>query len=368
LHHRRRDGAGGGAHTPTTINSEDNRTSGTATTEQEWSPPVGDDEMDDAEIDAMVSHTFHGEDSACSLSSCSSCSDEVDDFTANLEDDFDETLTFGPSDDDVNQAVRRRLNQAKRDHHNKRHMHHRRLRARALLKSQREEAAKGAPVTEDDWRSAQLNEDEIIRVGSYTQAERQRKIQRFLEKRRRRVWSKKILYSCRKNFADKRPRVGGRFVKIKEDGESAAGASSVGSGTDGTPGAEEHVGGVQGGGSLSTSPVGFSFPAGLGFHALTQHMHGLLGGGMTAFSLPLAAYQHTSLTPAAASSFFAAMQMPFPSPAAAAAASSVGSSALSFHKQETPPSAMSVAPAAPSALSAALAPRLPDAKPHPPAT
>lgn len=54
------------------------------------------------------------------------------------------------------------------------------------------------------------------RLGSYSPSERARKIQRFHEKRSRRVWSKKILYGCRKSFADKRPRIGGRFVKMVE--------------------------------------------------------------------------------------------------------------------------------------------------------
>ena len=38
-------------------------------------------------------------------------------------------------------------------------------------------------------------------------------IQRFREKRLRRNWAKKIRYTCRKNLADRRIRVKGRFVK-----------------------------------------------------------------------------------------------------------------------------------------------------------
>ncbi len=37
-----------------------------------------------------------------------------------------------------------------------------------------------------------------------------------MEKRKRRVWTKRVKYDVRKNFADSRLRVKGRFVK-KED-------------------------------------------------------------------------------------------------------------------------------------------------------
>jgi hypothetical protein len=51
------------------------------------------------------------------------------------------------------------------------------------------------------------------RVGIYTPAERAAIIARFHNKRSRRVWNKKIRYNCRKNLADRRLRVKGRFVK-----------------------------------------------------------------------------------------------------------------------------------------------------------
>lgn len=53
-------------------------------------------------------------------------------------------------------------------------------------------------------------------IGIYTPEERKRRIERFWEKRRSRVWTKKVKYDVRKNFADSRIRVKGRFVK-KED-------------------------------------------------------------------------------------------------------------------------------------------------------
>lgn len=51
------------------------------------------------------------------------------------------------------------------------------------------------------------------RIGVYTASERAAIIARFQAKRSRRVWNKKIRYSCRKNLADRRLRVKGRFVK-----------------------------------------------------------------------------------------------------------------------------------------------------------
>ena len=54
------------------------------------------------------------------------------------------------------------------------------------------------------------------RIGIYTPAERAAIIARFQSKRTRRVWNKKIRYNCRKNLADRRLRVKGRFVKRTE--------------------------------------------------------------------------------------------------------------------------------------------------------
>lgn len=51
------------------------------------------------------------------------------------------------------------------------------------------------------------------RVGIYSTEERAAIISRFHNKRTRRVWNKKIRYNCRKNLADRRLRVKGRFVK-----------------------------------------------------------------------------------------------------------------------------------------------------------
>eukprot|EP00940_MAST-03C_sp_MAST-3C-sp2_P000090 g90.t1 len=50
-------------------------------------------------------------------------------------------------------------------------------------------------------------------VGIYNPEERQKVLKRYHDKRRSRNWAKKIRYSCRKNLAEKRHRVHGRFVK-----------------------------------------------------------------------------------------------------------------------------------------------------------
>lgn len=62
------------------------------------------------------------------------------------------------------------------------------------------------------------------RIGIYTRAERAAIIARFQSKRTRRVWNKKIRYNCRKNLADSRLRVKGRFVKRATLAAAAAAA------------------------------------------------------------------------------------------------------------------------------------------------
>jgi hypothetical protein len=56
------------------------------------------------------------------------------------------------------------------------------------------------------------------RVGAYSKEERQMRINRFRDKKKKRVWRKQIKYDCRKRLADTRPRIKGRFVSRKEDG------------------------------------------------------------------------------------------------------------------------------------------------------
>jgi hypothetical protein len=53
-------------------------------------------------------------------------------------------------------------------------------------------------------------------VGAYSPESRTVRIERYMQKRNNRVWTKTVKYDVRKNFADSRLRVKGRFVK-KED-------------------------------------------------------------------------------------------------------------------------------------------------------
>jgi hypothetical protein len=105
---------------------------------------------------------------------------------------------------------------------------------------------KGDPYWQADGR-------ECGNVGLYPPSERRRRIDRFLEKRRSRVWSKSVKYDVRKNFADSRIRVKGRFVK-KEEQEFMLEALGVqqgeGEGAEGGEGGE----GSEGTGSEGSTP------------------------------------------------------------------------------------------------------------------
>jgi len=56
-------------------------------------------------------------------------------------------------------------------------------------------------------------------VGIYTPSQRQTLLQKFRHKRQTRKWNKKVIrYNCRKDLADRRLRIKGRFVKRDENG------------------------------------------------------------------------------------------------------------------------------------------------------
>lgn len=59
-------------------------------------------------------------------------------------------------------------------------------------------------------------EVELGPIGTLSKAERRERILRYQEKRRRRTYTKRISYQCRKRVADQRMRVKGRFVSSKQ--------------------------------------------------------------------------------------------------------------------------------------------------------
>mmetsp|Transcript_4379 Transcript_4379/g.8129 ORF Transcript_4379/g.8129 Transcript_4379/m.8129 type:complete len:346 (-) Transcript_4379:133-1170(-) len=111
-------------------------------------------------------------------------------------------------------------------------------RSRSRSDSIDEEEASGPSSSSDGDSSATLPQmlekysaiyNKNGRIGIYTRAERNDMISRFHEKRKRRVWKKKIRYHCRKNLADSRIRVKGRFVKCADDVARIEAAAAVGS-------------------------------------------------------------------------------------------------------------------------------------------
>jgi hypothetical protein len=60
------------------------------------------------------------------------------------------------------------------------------------------------------------HDDNTNYIGIYSPQRRKLRIQKFIEKRKFRMWTKKVKYDVRKNFADSRVRIKGRFVKKGE--------------------------------------------------------------------------------------------------------------------------------------------------------
>ncbi|KAK8794712.1 hypothetical protein WA158_001693 [Blastocystis sp. Blastoise] len=75
-------------------------------------------------------------------------------------------------------------------------------------------------TSEADLPPVEMNKHEPGKkyIGAYSPESRRKRLEKFFEKRKQRVWTKRVKYDVRKNFADSRLRVKGRFVK-KEDEE-----------------------------------------------------------------------------------------------------------------------------------------------------
>ena len=56
----------------------------------------------------------------------------------------------------------------------------------------------------------------VKKVGTLSLDERKQKIYRYLEKKRRRNYAKRVGYACRKRVADSRMRIKGRFISKSE--------------------------------------------------------------------------------------------------------------------------------------------------------
>ena len=70
-----------------------------------------------------------------------------------------------------------------------------------------------APSTTAPSPPLLLKKETKIDRNAYLEETRGVKIDRYLQKKQRRIWDRKIFYDCRKVVADKRERVNGRFVK-----------------------------------------------------------------------------------------------------------------------------------------------------------
>ena len=62
-------------------------------------------------------------------------------------------------------------------------------------------------------QAAQVAQVQKGQASKLTSIDRYLKVKRYLEKRQKRMWKKKVDYACRKDVADKRLRIKGRFVR-----------------------------------------------------------------------------------------------------------------------------------------------------------
>lgn len=79
-------------------------------------------------------------------------------------------------------------------------------------------------IKQDSNVVQETKSEETGKIGVLSASERRKKIMHYLEKRKRRIWKKKISYDCRKKVADKRLRIKGRFV-TREQAYSLLGAT-----------------------------------------------------------------------------------------------------------------------------------------------
>lgn len=73
--------------------------------------------------------------------------------------------------------------------------------------------AEAAPMFNTKKVPRSEHQKHLQRIGKLTVDERLAKVRRYIEKRNRRKWMKKVSYDCRKHVADNRLRIKGRFVK-----------------------------------------------------------------------------------------------------------------------------------------------------------
>jgi len=89
------------------------------------------------------------------------------------------------------------------------------------VKSQQLTYTKPVPAIFAPSATPDPRDNEIV-IGIYTRAERRAKILRYKQKRAKHVYIKGNQYECRRRFAVARPRVGGRFTKLKNLPEDSA--------------------------------------------------------------------------------------------------------------------------------------------------
>jgi hypothetical protein len=81
--------------------------------------------------------------------------------------------------------------------------------------------AKNLDSTESVSKDAEMDEDEDT-IGLLTKKQRAAKVKKYLEKKNKRQWDRKVNYQSRKKVADTRPRFKGRFVSSEAAGEIMA--------------------------------------------------------------------------------------------------------------------------------------------------